>query len=208
MNVPDRLVPLLKQFDWACERLGNRLAGPFVDSGNGTDVAAPVMTDDEYLWEPVPDCWSVRLRGSGPGPGGTSLTGAGEWGRDTAPFPHPAPPPFTTLAWRLSHLSELLTLRADHSAGTRSLTREDHRVAGDAAGALADFGASAAAWRGALLGADDAALDTVGYSTYPYGSDPEDPFLDTVWWVNQELLHHGAEIALLRDLYRVRGGLA
>ena len=81
-------------------------------------------------------------------------------------------------------------------------------MAGDAAGALADFGASAAAWRGALLGADDAALDTVGYSTYPYGSDPEDPFLDTVWWVNQELLHHGAEIALLRDLYRVRGGLA
>jgi len=23
-----------------------------------------------------------------------------------------------------------------------------------------------------------------------------------VWWVNQEILHHGAEIALLRDLYR------
>ena len=29
-------------------------------------------------------------------------------------------------------------------------------------------------------------------------------FIDTVWWVNQEVLHHGAEIALLRDLYRAQ----
>jgi hypothetical protein len=43
-----------------------------------------------------------------------------------------------------------------------------------------------------------------GCGTVPYGSDPEDLFIDTVWWVNQELLHHGAEIALLRDLYRER----
>jgi hypothetical protein len=28
------------------------------------------------------------------------------------------------------------------------------------------------------------------------------PFLDIAWWVNQEALHHGGEIALLRDLYR------
>ena len=47
-------------------------------------------------------------------------------------------------------------------------------------------------------------LDTVGHSTYPRGSDPEDPFIETVWWVNQELLHHGAEIALMRGLYRAR----
>ena len=62
------------------------------------------------------------------------------------------------------------------------------------------------AWRGALMQCDDAALDTAGYSTYPYGSDTEDMFIDIVWWVNQEVLHHGAEIALLRDLYRSRHG--
>lgn len=44
----------------------------------------------------------------------------------------------------------------------------------------------------------------MGRSTHPNGSDPDDPFLHTAWWVNQELLHHGAEIALLRDLYRDR----
>jgi hypothetical protein len=64
----------------------------------------------------------------------------------------------------------------------------------------------AAAWRTALVDADDQTLDTVGHSRYPYGSGPEDPFLDVVRWVNQELLHHGAEIALLRDLYRARQG--
>jgi hypothetical protein len=36
------------------------------------------------------------------------LVGAGEWGRDASPFPHPWPPSFTTLAWRLNHLTELL----------------------------------------------------------------------------------------------------
>lgn len=208
MDTPARLQPLLEQFDWARERLTRRLAGPSVDSGNGTDVEVPPLTDEEYLWEPVPSCWSVRRRSAGPGPGASALTGAGDWGRDTAPYPHPSPPPFTTLAWRLSHLSELLALRADHTVGSHALTREDHRIVGDAAGAVADFDASAAAWRAALLDADDAALDRVGHCTYPYGGDPEERFLDVVWWVNQELLHHGAEIALLRDLHRARGGLA
>ncbi len=41
-------------------------------------------------------------------------------------------------------------------------------------------------------------------SSYPYGSDADERFLDNVWWQNQEVLHHGAEIALLRDLYANR----
>ncbi|MET7308481.1 DinB family protein [Streptomyces sp. NPDC005571] len=206
MATPPRLIPLLQQFDFARGRLADRLTGPVMDSGNGTDVEVASMTDEEYLWEPVPGCWSVRRRAAGPGPGATVLVGAGDWGRDATPPPHPTPPPFTTLAWRLSHLSELLALRADHAIGSHTLTRDDYVVAGDAAGAIAAFESGATAWREALLGADDAALDTVGHSTYPHGSDPEDPFIETVWWVNQELLHHGAEIALIRDLFRVRRG--
>ncbi len=54
---------------------------------------------------------------------------------------------------------------------------------------------------GLLTTADDAAPDQVGRSTYPDGGDAEEPFIEVVWWVNQEVLHHGAEIALLRDLY-------
>jgi len=199
-----RLVPLLDQFDFARERLAARLTGPVMDSGNGSPVEVGVMTDEEYLWEPVSECWSVRRRADGPGPPATYLTGTGEWGRDAASFPHPWPPPFTTLGWRLGHLSELLFLRAEHTVGGHALTTDDYAVAGDAAAAIAAFDTAATAWRKALLTADDTALDTVGFCTYPHGSDPEEPFLDVVWWVNQELLHHGAEIALLRDLYRER----
>ncbi|MFD8207698.1 DinB family protein [Streptomyces sp. NPDC059695] len=202
MPLPERLVPLLDQFDFARKRLTDRMAGPLVDSGNGTDVEVGPMTDAEYLWEPVPGCWSVRRHAEGPGKGATLLVGAGAWGRDTTPPPHPAPPPFTTIAWRLSHLSEMLALRADHTDGSRTLTRDDHPVAGDVVTAVAAFDAAATAWREALLSVDDEALDTVGHCTYPHGSDAENPFLEIVWWVNQELLHHGAEIALLRDLHR------
>ncbi|MGA5700495.1 DinB family protein [Peterkaempfera bronchialis] len=204
MPTPPRLIPLLQQFDFACKRLTDRMAGPVVDSGNGTDVEVGPMTDDEYLWEPVPDCWSIRRRSDGPGARATLLVGAGDWGRDSAANPHPVPPPFTTIAWRLGHLSEMLALRADHTNGSHALTRDEYRFHGDAAGAIAAFDSGATAWRAVLLGADDAALDTVGYSAYPYGSDPDNPFAEIVWWVNQELLHHGAEIALLRDLYRAR----
>jgi hypothetical protein len=201
MTTPPRLAPLIEQFDWACLRLLNRMAGPMMDSGTGTPVAAPPMTDEEYLWEPVPGCWSVRRHKDGPGPGATVLRGAGEWGRDSAD-PHPFPPPFTTIAWRLSHISEMLTLRADYTVGGRDMTSDTYENSGDARGAIRALGAAVQAWRKALLSADDAALDMVGRSTYPYGSDVEDMFIDTVWWVNQEILHHGAEIALLRDLYR------
>lgn len=201
---PPRLAPLLDQFDYARERLTGRLTGPTVDSGNGEHIEVPPMTDAEYLWEPAPG-WSTRSRAAGPGPGATHLVGAGEWGRDTARPSRPFPPSLTTIAWRLGHLSEMLTLRADHTAGTHTLTSDGYHFHGDADGGVRAFDAGACAWREALLAADDAALDTVGHSTYPDGSDPEDLFLETVWWVDQELLHHGAEIAVLRDLHRATG---
>jgi DinB superfamily len=205
MDVPHRLAPLLEQYDWACLRLINRMAGPVVDSGNGAPVEVPPMTTEEYLWEPVPDSWSVRPRGNGPGPRATLLRGAGEWGRDSAEPEAPYPPPFTTIAWRLSHISEMLMLRSDYTTGSHVLTSDTYATSGEAASAIAAFVAASDAWRGTLLSCDDAALDTVGLSAYPYGSDAQEVFIDIVWWVNQEILHHGAEIALLRDLYRARG---
>lgn len=51
------------------------------------------------------------------------LAGAGDWGRDTVSGDQPWPPPFTTIAWRMSHLSEMLAMRADCTNGSHSLTR-------------------------------------------------------------------------------------
>src|SRR4051794_19586949 len=52
------------------------------------------LTDEEYLWEPVPGSWSIR-RGGGDD---------GEWAIDFA-YPEPVPAPVTTIAWRLAHVN-------------------------------------------------------------------------------------------------------
>lgn len=198
--VPARLAPLLAQYDWACERLLARLTGPDMDSGDGVRIAVPPLTDAEYLWEPAPGAWSVRRKVDGPGAGATVLVGAGEWGRDGG-RPHPWPPPVTTIAWRIAHLADMLLGRAEYTVGSRRGSEDDLVYSGEAAAGVALLAEGIGAWREALVTADDDALDQVGRSTYPDGGDADEPFLEIVWWVNQEVLHHGAEIALLRDLY-------
>ena len=46
MPAPPRLVPLLEQFDWGCQRLHDRMTGPEGDSGTGTPIEVVPMTDD------------------------------------------------------------------------------------------------------------------------------------------------------------------
>ena len=198
-----RLQPLLEQYDLAVQRLLARLTGPTLDSGDGDPVEVTPLTDAEYLWEPVDGCWSVRSRAEGPGRGAVKLLGAGRWGRDAAPKP-PSPPPVTTIAWRLDHLAETLLGRADHLGGSRSFTRAGYESRPDAAGAVEQLRRAARDWRRAILGVDESDYDRTGLSSYPYGSDADELFLSNVWWQNQEVLHHGAEIALLRDLYTHR----
>ena len=72
------------------------------------------LTDEEYLWEPVPGCWSIRPAGPG---------GRGEFEQA---WPDPEPAPVTTIAWRLSHLAVgVFGLRASHHFGDGSLTHEN-----------------------------------------------------------------------------------
>ncbi len=201
METPRRLEPLLSQYDFAHTRLMGRIAGPTMNSGDDEPVAVEPMTDMEYLWEPVSNCWSIRRKTDGPAASALELVGAGDWGRDRHPD-NPTPLPFPTIAWRLGHINEMLVLRTDHMVGSHSLTRATYQFHGDAAGAIAAYARAVHAWREVLITATEADLDATGRSTYPYGSDPEDPLIETIWWMNQELLHHGAEIALLRDLYR------
>ena len=55
------------------------------------------LTDDEYFWQPVPDCWTLHPDGS----------------IDFAYRP-PQPVPFTTIAWRLAHvIVGMLVMRSD-----------------------------------------------------------------------------------------------
>ena len=56
------------------------------------------LTDDEYFWEPVRDCWTLHRDG-------------------TIDFAHPAPEPapFTTIAWRLAHVIVGVLAMRNHS---------------------------------------------------------------------------------------------
>jgi hypothetical protein len=146
------------------------------------------LTDDEYIWEPVPGCWSLRA-----GPEGAL---AMEFTR-----PEPDPPPVTTIGWRIAHLVvDVLGGRAARHFGGEPVDRETFRLAGTAAAALAQLDDAYARWTAGVraLGAEGLAR-RCGPAERHY---PDAPMAALVLHINRETLHHGAEIALLRDLYR------
>ena len=59
------------------------------------------LTHDEYLWEPVPGCWSLRPRREATTP---TAAGLGDVVADFA-YPEPKPPPFTTIVLRMGHIA-------------------------------------------------------------------------------------------------------
>lgn len=180
----DWTTQLVEQLDWHWRnQLRPRLDG---------------LTDDEYRWEPVPGAWNVRPRGSGSAP---IAAGSGDFTIDFA-YPEPDPPPVTTIAWRMGHLVVgVLGMRAAAHFGGPPVDYWTHRYAGDAATALSQLDSAYRAWITGVRGLDD---DTLRRPCGPPEAFPEAPMAALVLHINREMLHHGAEIALLRDLYRWR----
>lgn len=157
------------------------------------------LTDEEYLWEPVPGGWSIRPRGTCTSP---SPIGAGAFQRDDAPD-DPDPAPVTTIAWRIAHLTvECLSMRTMNHFGGPTTHWETWEHTDRADQALAQLDAAYDAWSAGVesLG-DDGLARPVGRHEGPFA---EYPYADLVLHINRELIHHGAEICLLRDLYRAR----
>jgi len=74
-----------------------------------------------------------------------------------------------------------------------------HRYPGDAATALAQLDSAYAGWITGVRGLGAAGLARpCGPAEGPWASAP---MAELVLHINREMLHHGAEIALLRDLY-------
>ncbi|MEV1171556.1 DinB family protein [Nonomuraea sp. NPDC049784] len=163
--------------DFAWQRLRNRLEG---------------LTDEEYLWEPVSECWTV-CRGED-----------GSYEADGARLP-PEPPPFTTLAWRVTHLIDVLQAE-------RTATWFGHRpspqdglpgVPGSAADALRALEHAYDVWRRRLAGlSEDDLVSPMGPIAGPYAEQDGTAF---ALHILDELIHHGAEIGVVRDLYRQLG---
>jgi hypothetical protein len=147
------------------------------------------LTDDEYLWEPVPGCWTIRTTGDAP-------TIDWEW-------PTPEPPPVTTIAWRLAHIAiPVFGLRASSHFGDGSLTIATATWPATAEECLAMLSEQHQKWRDGILSLDDAGLHKpVGEAEGPWA---EHPMATLILHINREVMHHGAEVALLRDLYRAK----
>jgi hypothetical protein len=108
-------------------------------------------------------------------------------------------------AWRLGHLHADFAGRWEWTFGAR---RRSPALLVDfspsASVALERFWALMDRWRDSAAAMTPEQLDTPGFGQYPWGSDPEEPFIGVLWEANLEFIHHMAEIALLRDLWRTR----
>ena len=154
------------------------------------------LTDEEYFWEPVPGCWNVRRDGTGDAP---MRVGTGEFRCDFA-NPEPDPPPVTTIAWRLAHvIVGVLAVRVHSHFGGPPADYATWDYATDAATALRQLDDAYAGWFAGVRGLDDADLaKPVGPAEGPWA---DESMSTLVLHINREVIHHGAEIALLRDLY-------
>lgn len=154
------------------------------------------LTDDEYFWEPAPGAWNVRPRGESAAP---IQGGSGAMTIDFA-APPPEPEPVTTIAWRLGHvIVGVLAMRNASHFGRSATDYLAFDYAGTADGALAQLDEEYATWLAGVeaLG-DEGLVRRCGSQEGPFA---ESSMARLVLHIHRELIHHLAEVALLRDLY-------
>jgi hypothetical protein len=141
------------------------------------------LSDDEYFWQPVPDCWTVHPDG------GIHFA-----------YPAPEPAPFTTIAWRLAHVIVGVFAMRNHSHfDGPPADYESWAYATDAATALSQLDEQYRTWIGGVRGLiEDELWRPCGPAEGPYA---DYPMATLVLHINREVIHHGAEIACIRDLY-------
>lgn len=152
------------------------------------------LTDEEYFWQPVPGCWTLSRRGASSAP--LSL-GEGEFTMDYAD-PRHEPEPVTTIAWRLAHLLDVFgPPSASHFDGTQHPYAD---YPGNAEAALRRLDDGHDAWVSDLrsLGTEGLARPQ-GPSAPPQYANA--PMAKLIMHIHREVIHHGAEVCLLRDLY-------
>jgi hypothetical protein len=159
------------------------------------------LTDEEHLWEPVPHCWSLRPRAEATTP---MAAGAGAVVADFE-HPEPTPVPFTTIAWRMGHVAiGCLGMRASNHFGDGSVSYPTTDWPLTAAGGLALLDASYAAWTDGVRALGPEGIERpCGPAEGPWA---DAPMAALILHINREVIHHGAEILVLRDLYRMRQG--
>ena len=173
------------------------------------------LTDDEFFWEPFPGSWSVRRREDCQTP---TPFGSGDWVVDfdselaVTSVIGKAVEPITTIAWLMWHCGSMSgrTAELDFLGGSKTAESgwtspyiADHPRFTSAAEAVEAFQSG---WRGlrlALEATTDEQLEQLTrYWGYP-GPGPAAPGHHIVASVLNEISHHGTQICMLRDLFRV-----
>ena len=160
------------------------------------------LTDSEYLGEPVPGSWSVRRSPSG------AFVADGPPDRSSRAAPS-GRTPVPTLAWRIAHIGVgCFVVRTsaffgdDPALGDADMFDARHKpdsLPGTAEEALDVLDEAYARWLSALRALDDEAMARpLGAKGGPFRAAP---MAGLVAHVNREVMHHGGEIGLLRDLY-------
>jgi hypothetical protein len=144
------------------------------------------ISAEEFSWEPVAGCWSVHADEDGVF-------------RAEKSYPPPTPTPFTTIAWRIWHIGgDCLRGYSDHFWEGRD--RDLREWPGEPKAALAELDREWDRFRTHVAALDDAALARLlGPAAGPYA---DDSFHALVLHALDEVIHHGAEIGVIRDLYQ------
>jgi hypothetical protein len=154
------------------------------------------LTDDEYFWQPVPGCWTLSRRGQSTAP---VSVGEGEFTVDYAMPPRDREP-VTTIAWRLAHLIIMFASTSASHFGGPAADPATFRYSGTAAGALRQLDDAHDAYVSGVRGLGAAGLAEPQGPDYP-PEYADAPMAKLFLYTNMEIIHHGAEISLLRDLY-------
>jgi hypothetical protein len=136
-----------------------------------------------------------RLLERAPGPGLV------EWVDRRLPRGGPDPPPFTTIAWRLLHISDGNSIYWEQAFGPGVRTFADLVPHGDAAGAVDYLLESQRPVTTTLATLHDDQLTEVR----PTPAGDRRTVAQILATLVDEQVHHGAEVGVLRDLYRERG---
>lgn len=143
------------------------------------------LDDNEFFWEPVPGCWTVR-RGDDQ-----------RWTIDYA-LPEPEPAPFTTIAWRVVHLASCKVMYHEYAFGPAQLEWDELPIPHTAASALDWLKQGHDLLRRDLTGMTD--TDLIAERLTNWGESW--PSWRIFWAMIHHDAHHAGEIGVLRDLYR------
>lgn len=186
MGSPDVLDVVVSQIDW----WWSAVFRPRLDG----------LSEEEFVWEPARDCWTLRRAGNG-------------WSEADFHWPPPRPTPFTTIGWRMNHIGVgCLADRTsryfpDHAPEPWPVETHARQTPFPASAdeAIVFLDRWWQGWRAGIGSLDAAGVAEPlgnregGFSAMRLG--PDDPFINLVLHVHRELIHHGAEIAVLRDLF-------